>query len=215
MNHHSRPGLFISIEGMEGAGKSTLIATVQTLLEKAHISHRLTREPGGTPIAEQLRDIFLSHHDETLDSMTELLLVFAGRHQHINTLIKPALAAGQWVISDRFTDATYAYQGGGRGVPIEHIALMEDLVLNNFQPHHVLLLDLSVDCAKQRLATRDQLDRIEQENLDFFHRVRQMYLQRAAQDPSRYTIVNAEDDLDQVRKFVISVVEKWIHAWLI
>jgi dTMP kinase len=210
-----KPGLFISIEGIEGAGKSTLILTIQRVLEQAQVPYCLTREPGGTPIAEDIRHIFLGAHQEILDPMTELLLVFAARNQHVNTVIKPALAEGCWVVSDRFTDATYAYQGGGREMPIDQIAMMEQMVLNNFQPDQVLLLDLPVERASQRLIVRDRLDRIEQENLNFFQRVRNMYLNRSADAPSRYTLVNADQDIDQVDKSVSMLVEKWIAAWQI
>jgi len=208
-----KPGLFISLEGIEGAGKSTVLATIQKVLQFKQIDHLTTREPGGTPIAEQIRKVFLTPNEEPLDPTTETLLVFAGRNQHVKQVILPALNQGKWVISDRFTDATYAYQGVGRGVNKQTIAAVEQIVLENFKPDYVILLDLPVDIALQRIAKRKSLDRIEQENLKFFSRIRQAYLERAHQDLSRYSIIDASQPLISVNQSIAGLIEKWIDEW--
>lgn len=192
-------GLFISLEGGEGVGKSTNLQFIQTCLQEFQIEVVVTREPGGTPVAEQIRQLLLSHHDETLTEQTELLLVFAARAQHLQNLIKPALARGQWVLSDRFTDATYAYQGGGRGMNIETIAWLENAVQGPLRPDLTLLLDAPIEIGMQRAKQRAALDRFEAEQSSFFQRVRAAYLQRASQEPQRYRVIDASLPLAEVQ----------------
>lgn len=191
---------FITIEGIEGVGKSTAIRYLQKLFNDAAINYIATREPGGTPVAEAIRQVLLQHHTESVDETTELLLMFASRAQHLAKVIKPALAAGKTVLCDRFTDASYAYQGGGRGVAIEKIAALEHLVQGNLQPDVVILLDAPVEVGITRMARRQMKDRIENEEIAFFGRVRDAYLARAQQAPERHRIVDANQSLEQVQK---------------
>jgi dTMP kinase len=171
-------GRFITLEGSEGAGKSTNVDTVCETLTEAGIDFVRTREPGGTPMAEALRDAMLHKWDESVDGVTELLLVFAARAQHLSHVIRPALAKGQWVVCDRFTDATFAYQGYGRKLDLKKLAVLESWVQGDLQPDITLYLDVAPDIAEQRIATREK-DRMEVERQDFFLRVRQGYLDRA------------------------------------
>jgi dTMP kinase len=190
---------FISLEGVEGVGKSTALRFIEDELNQSGILFTRTREPGGTPIAEQIRGILLAKHTESLCPMTELLLMFAARVQNIEQVIKPALAAGQWVISDRFTDASFAYQGGGRGIPEAKIASLAQWVQGDVEPHLTLLLDAPLSVGLERLARRTEKDRIELENQEFFRRVREVYLELAQKNPHRYRIINAELPLPQVQ----------------
>ncbi|MDX1633415.1 MAG: dTMP kinase [Marinobacter sp.] len=192
------PGLFITFEGTEGVGKSTQIQVAARALEDAGVPVRVTREPGGTPMAEAIRELLLSPRDEPVHETTELLLMFAARAQHLETLIRPTLARGEWVLCDRFTDATFAYQGGGRGVAESRIAQLETLVQGEFRPDHVVLLDAPVDIGMARARHRGELDRFEQEKLDFFQRIRQCYRDRAGRDPGRYNLVDATRPLAEV-----------------
>jgi dTMP kinase len=191
---------FITIEGIEGMGKSTAIRYLQKLLEAKKINYVATREPGGTPIAEAIRQVLLQHYAEKMEVVTELLLMFASRAQHIHTVIKPALQAERWVLCDRFTDASYAYQGGGRQIASDKIAVLENLVQSDLNPDIVILLDAPVSIGLERMARRYNKDRIEQEKVDFFQRVRDAYLVRAKQFPERYHIVNAAQSIHQVQK---------------
>lgn len=206
-------GQFITLEGIEGAGKSTVLPVIERVLQRSAIDFTMTREPGGTVLAEKIRAVFLEPSNEVLEPMTELLLVFASRHQHVTHLIKPALAAGQWVVSDRFTATTYAYQGGGRGLNKEIISTLEKLVLGHFEPNHTLLLDIPATLAKERIAARCALDRIEQETLEFFERIRQSYLTQAAQFPERYAIIDATQSPEHVSQQVNTILQQWIKAW--
>ncbi len=171
-------GRFITLEGIEGVGKSTAAKGVVQTLEARGLEVVLTREPGGTEIAEAIRQILISEHDETLLPLTEMFLLFAGRHQHIEHTIKPALARGAWVLSDRFTDASYAYQGGGRQVPEAYISQCEAMVKSELTPDCVLWLDAPVAVAMNRMKQRGALDRFEQEQTDFFERARGVYAAR-------------------------------------
>jgi len=184
-------GQFITIEGVEGAGKSTMIKRMVDWLE-GH-GHRVvqTREPGGTALAERIRDILLDRRNRELAGLAELLLMFAARAQHLDELIRPALARGETVLCDRFTDATWAYQGGGRGLPAPQIATLEQLVHGDLQPDLTLLLDLPVKEGLARASRRSASDRFESESLDFFERVRRNYLERAAADPERFVVIDA------------------------
>ena len=192
-------GLFITVEGGEGVGKSTNLAFIAEQIRASGRELITTREPGGTAIAESIRRLFLEHNDEVMAEMTELLLVFAARAQHIEHVIKPALAAGKWVLCDRFTDATYAYQGGGRGLDKITIAALENLVQRELRPDVTFLLDASVEIGAARVAERGASDRLESEQQIFFQRVRDCYLQRAQDEPQRFRIVDAAQPLAQVQ----------------
>lgn len=194
-----KPGKFITVEGVEGVGKTTNMAFIQSWLEQQGISHVSTREPGGTPLAEDIRGLLLSPRVEAVNENTELLLMFAARAQHLAEVIVPALARGQWVLCDRFTDATYAYQGGGRGVAMEKIELLENLVQEQLRPDLTLVLDAPVAQGLERANKRSQPDRFEQEKLDFFERVRDCYLSRAKDMPIQYRVVDASQALAQVQ----------------
>lgn len=192
-------GKFITLEGGEGAGKSTQMAYIEESLKKAGKTVRVTREPGGTEISEAIRELLLDHRRTAMVGDTELLLMFAARAQHIAELIKPALAQGEWVLCDRFTDATYAYQGGGRGIDTDRIATLENWVQGALRPDLTILLDLPVDVGLSRAGERGDLDRFEREKQEFFERVRQAYLDLAASHPNRYRIIDASQDIPQVK----------------
>lgn len=205
-------GIFITIEGGEGAGKSTVIKRVKTWLEDHQHQVVTSREPGGTPLAEKMRELLLDAKNKGLSSQAELLLMFASRAQHLDELIRPALAKGQTILCDRFTDATYAYQGGGRELPIEPIATLETLVHDDLQPDLTLLLDLPVEQGLARASARSAPDRFEQESIDFFNRVRSMYLKRAEQAPERYAVIDASQDQVGVWHQVKAVLEERLEA---
>ena len=204
-------GRFITIEGSEGAGKSTNMQTVCALLDQHGINYYATREPGGTPVAEALRELMLSEWQESVDGITELLIVFAARNQHLATQIRPRLAAGQWVVCDRFTDATYAYQGGGRGVAQDAIADLERLVQGSLRPDLTLYLDLDPAVGRARIAERAQ-DRLEQEQLDFFQAVRTAYLARAASQTYFHTI-DAAQSVAQVAADIRACLDERLRQW--
>lgn len=189
-------GKFITLEGVDGAGKSTHIPYVADLLRTSGKEVLLTREPGGTPLGERLRELLLHEH---MHPETELLLMFAARREHLEQVIVPALACGTYVLSDRFTDASFAYQGGGRGVSIEKIAQLESWVQGMFQPDLTLLFDLPVEVSMQRLVGARDPDRFERENGDFFRRIRQAYLQRAEQNPGRFRVIDARMTIAEIR----------------
>ncbi len=206
-----RRGQFITIEGGEGVGKSTNIACIESFLQQQAIAYIKTREPGGTPLAEELRQLLLSPREETVSEKTELLLMFAARAQHLQQVILPALQQGLWVVCDRFTDATYAYQGGGRGLSIEMIAALEALVQEGLQPDLTLLLDVDVSTGLSRLQNRDTIDRFEREEQHFFESVRAMYRQRAQQFPERFRIIDAGQALADVQQDIITTLRAFIH----
>ena len=192
-------GLFITLEGPEGAGKSTNREYLAECLRRQGLDVLMTREPGGTPLAERIRELLLAPSAEPMASDTELLLVFAARAQHLAQVIRPALARGCVVLCDRFTDATYAYQGGGRGLSTSRIAVLEAFVQGDLRPDLTLIFDLPVEVGLARAAARGRLDRFEQEGQAFFQAVRQAYLQRAAAQPQRYRIIDAGQSLAQVQ----------------
>lgn len=203
-----RSGWFITFEGGEGAGKSTMIArTHQWLLDHGHVVVN-TREPGGTVLAEQIRAIVLDQEHSTLCATAELLLVFASRAQHLDELIRPALAQGSTVLCDRFTDATWAYQGGGRGMPEDLIATLEHAVHGDLQPDLTLLLDLPVPLGLERISSRGKADRIERESVAFFERVRQTYLRRAASAPQRFVVIDASVDEEAVWQQLEQILQR-------
>ncbi|NOZ54951.1 MAG: dTMP kinase [Gammaproteobacteria bacterium] len=193
-------GRFITLEGIEGAGKSTAMEMIRQHLEQLGVDLIVTREPGGTPVAEKIRILLLDKSNTSIASDTELLLMFAARAQHLDELILPALEAGQWVLCDRFTDATYSYQGGGRGIDKQRIAQLEQWVQGELRPDLTLLLDLSVEQGLMRAGRRGEPDRFEQEPSLFFERIRSCYLERAKQYPERFRIIDASQPLDQVQQ---------------
>jgi len=204
-------GQFITFEGTEGVGKSTQLTNAASTLDQMGVAYIVTREPGGTPMAEAIRELLLAPRDEPVNEITELLLMFAARAQHLHTRILPALERGQWVLCDRFTDATFAYQGGGRGVPEERIALLETLVQGDIRPDHVVVLDAPVDTGMARARKRGELDRFEQEDLDFFQRIRDAYLARASTEPARYHVVDAARPLAEVSEQVSGLLSQWVN----
>ncbi|HEY8877585.1 MAG TPA: dTMP kinase [Roseateles sp.] len=198
-------GRFISFEGIDGAGKSTHIQSVADWFRARGADVQLSREPGGTPLAETLRDIVLK---EPMGSLTELLLMFAGRRDHVETVIKPAIAAGKTLLCDRFTDASFAYQGGGRGLPLSVLDALADWVQEGTEPELTLWFDLPASQAAARRASAREADRIEQQDLEFFERVRAGYAARAAQAPHRIVRVDASGTVEQVGAQVLAVLEQ-------
>jgi dTMP kinase len=201
-------GRFITLEGGEGAGKTSNLHFITQRLRERGIDHVVTREPGGTPLAEEIRALLLQHREEKMCEMTELLMIFAARAQHLDQVIRPALEAGIWVVSDRFTDATYAYQGGGRGLNEHTIANLESLVQGGLRPDLTLVLDLPPKTGLERASKRASLDRFEREKLEFFDRVRASYHRRAAAEPSRCVLIDASRTLDLVQCDVLQALEK-------
>ncbi|WP_454255758.1 dTMP kinase [Pseudomonas sp. Marseille-Q8238] len=195
-------GLFITLEGPEGAGKSTNRDYLASRLREHGIDVLLTREPGGTPLAERIRELLLAPSDEAMAADTELLLVFAARAQHLHGVIRPALEQGRVVLCDRFTDATYAYQGGGRGLSEARIAQLEDFVQGGLRPDLTLVFDLPIEVGLSRAAARGRLDRFEQEGRRFFDAVRQTYLRRVDAEPARYRLLDAARSLGEVQQAI-------------
>lgn len=191
-------GKFLTIEGVEGVGKSTNLESIKQILESGGINFVATREPGGTLIAEKIRTLLLEHHQEKLCELSELLLVFAARAQHLEAVIKPALEAGTWVLCDRFTDATYAYQGGGRGLSFDTISELENLTQGTLRPDFTLILDLAPEIGLSRAKNRGELDRIELEKADFFKKVRASYLDISKREPGRCKVVDASRSIEAV-----------------
>lgn len=207
------PGKFITIEGGEGVGKSTNADLIQSVLESRGCEVVVTREPGGTALGEALRSILLSADIESPVAMAELLIIFAARAQHLTTVIEPALAAGKWVLCDRFTDATYAYQGWGRNIDQRAIASLEQLVQGARRPDLTVLLDMDPSLGLSRAKERAELDRFEQEELAFFNRVREGYLARAKEEPARWLIIDASKTLDEVTTVIGQTLNDWFdHA---
>ncbi|HEB86209.1 MAG TPA: dTMP kinase [Gammaproteobacteria bacterium] len=200
-------GKFITIEGSEGVGKSSNIAFIESYLRDVGKEVLLSREPGGTRLGEAIRTLLLDTDNRGMCSDTELLLIFAARAQHLDEVIRPALAAGKWVICDRFTDATYAYQGGGRGIPESRIAILEQWVQNDLQPDLTLLLDMPVAAGLARARKRSRPDRFEQEKQVFFERVRKAYLRRAKEYGARFRVVNAEPALARVEAQIRDILD--------
>lgn len=199
---------FISLEGLEGAGKTTQAERVCSWLARKKKPYLHTREPGGTALAEQIRTLILQSNQEIIEPETELLLVFAARTQHVNRVIKPALAKGTWVVSERFTDATYAYQGGGRGILSTTIEQLEQLALQDFRPNLTLWLDCDAATGLGRARARGQLDRIESEAVDFFERCRGAYRQRAQAEPERVLRVDAAASAEVVSASIVAALEQ-------
>ena len=194
---------FITFEGVDGAGKSTHLAWFTDALRQRGIDLVLTREPGGTPLGEKLREILLH---EPMHAETEAMLMFAARREHLEQVIRPALEQGTWVVSDRFSDASFAYQGGGRGVSTAKLEQLERWVQDDLQPDLTLLFDIPIEVARQRLASNASLDRFELEQGEFFERVRQAYLARAAKKPQRFIVIEAEKSISEVKQKLSEVI---------
>jgi dTMP kinase len=203
-------GRFITVDGGEGAGKTTQLAFMRDYLTETGKRIVMTREPGGTPLGEEIRSLLLSHRDGGMGDDAELLLVFAARAEHVQRVIRPALARGDWVLCDRFSDASYAYQGGGRGIAAERIAALERWVLDGLRPDLTLLFDLPVEQGLARRGRHDPLDRFESEQRDFLRRVRQAYLERSRSDPKRYRLIDATRGVGMVRAEVRNILARFI-----
>ncbi len=206
------PGFFITVEGGEGAGKTTQIAFIQRWLHQFGRNVLVTREPGGTELGERIRHLLLHSREIEISADSELLMIFAARAEHLQKVIKPALARGAIVVSDRFTDATYAYQGAGRGISEDRIAAIEKWVQGDLRPDLTLLLDLPVELGLERAGRRGLLDRFEREDRLFFERVRECYLDRAAREPGRVRVVDAGQPLDDVQRQISSVLQEALGA---
>jgi dTMP kinase len=204
-------GKFITIEGTEGVGKTTNIAFIKQWLDDNGISFINTREPGGTPLAEEIRQVLLSNRDEKVCSKAELLMMFAGRAQHIDQVIEPQLAQGNWVLCDRFTDATYAYQGAGREMGDDLIQSLETMVQGDMRPDLTLVLDVPVELGLERAGKRSEPDRFELEKTDFFNRVRQAYLSMATNNPHRYKIIDASQTLEIVQLQIADTLNSFLQ----
>lgn len=205
-------GFFISLEGVEGVGKSTNLAFIAQWLTDHAIEFTLTREPGGTELAESIRNLLLTPRTELMAVDTELLLIFAARAQHLAEKIRPSLVNGITVVSDRFIDATYAYQGFGRSLPIDTIRALHQLVLQNFVPDLTIYLDLDVEIGLARARNRGELDRFEQEPRDFFERVRAGYLECVQQNPQRFAVIDASQSLEAVQTQIAAALDQFFNS---
>jgi dTMP kinase len=211
----STAGRFVTMEGIEGVGKSTQVARLSEALKTLEIAHVVTREPGGTPLAESIRDVVLTAREETLPPTAELLLMFAARAVHLANHVEPNLRAGRWVICDRFTDATYAYQGGGRQLRMNTIGELESMVQGTLRPHLTLLLDAPVEHALARARRRNAgspEDRFERERSEFFERVRSVYRARAAAEPDRIALIDATRSVDEVGARILEQLK--VRSWI-
>ncbi len=207
-----KAGKFITFEGIEGAGKSSNVSFAERVLKQSGKRLMLTREPGGTPLGESLRELLLGHEHDGISFTAELLLMFAARAQHLDRKILPAIERGEWVICDRFTDATYAYQGGGRLLDSATISVLETLVQGERRPDLTILLDLPVSQGLERAGKRSAPDRFEREKHDFFERVRAAYLEIADRDPQRVKVVDASLSLQQVQQQIKSVLSSFLES---
>lgn len=205
-------GAFITVEGVEGVGKSTCLAAIESCLRESGHSVLVTREPGGTTLGERVRELILDEHDGGLSGQVEALLIFAARARHLQRIIVPALAEGRWVVCDRFTDATYAYQGGGRGVDRHALDVMAQMVQEGLEPDLTLLLDAPVDVGLGRISEREH-DRFEKEDFGFFERVRRSYLEIAALAPQRIRTINADRPLDVVTRDLLNVLQEFMASF--
>lgn len=209
----SSRGLFITMEGGEGVGKTTNMSLLENFLRDNQVDVCVTREPGGTALGEEIRGLLLAHRQSAVSEMAELLLLFAARAQHIEEVIEPALAAGTWVLCDRFTDATYAYQSGGRGMAADDVRTLEDLVQKTLRPDYTILLDVDVAVGMSRARERGELDRIEQEAIDFFERVRARYLQIAGRSSGRFHVIDASQPLESVQQQLLLLGQELLSCW--
>jgi dTMP kinase len=190
----------ITLEGSEGAGKTTALKTIRKILDSWDLDYICTREPGGEPTAEKIREILL--HSDHLHAKTELLLMFASRNEHIENVIRPALQSGKWVISDRYVDASYAYQGGGRKLGFETIKWMDEFIVGDIQADLTILMDIEPEIGLKRIKSRGVKDRIEQESLEFFQRITQAYRDKAQLDPHKYAVIDAANSIKQVKQSI-------------
>ena len=204
-------GKFITLEGGEGVGKTTNLAFIKDYLVQHNITVVVTREPGGTPLAEKLRQLLLDKNSEAISDKAELLMIFAARSQHIKHVIEPALARGDWVLCDRFTDATYAYQGGGRNMRVSTIAWLENLVQGNLKPDLTLLFDAPVELGMERARNRSIFDRFESEKISFFEQVRRAYLLQAELYPERIKVIKANQPLLEVQRTLINAIGTFLR----
>jgi len=200
-------GKFITIDGLEGAGKSTQIDFIKNYLSDRNRDVFLTREPGGTDLGERLRALLLDKNIDAMNPDTELLLMFAARNEHVKKVIVPKLEQGVWVISDRFTDASYAYQGGGRGIPLERIGELEQWTLQDFVPDMTFLLDLDVELGLSRVEQRGEKDRFEEEHKDFFNKVREIFSNRASKYPERIKLIDASKNIDETSSQIKKILD--------
>ena len=208
--HSGRRGRLVTVEGIEGAGKSTHVKTICSTLNARGIENVATREPGGTPVGERLRDLLLSAEIGDVGADAELLLMFAARAEHVMNVVRPALEMGRWVVSDRFADASYAYQGGGRGCDPARLVTLDRLVCAEIRPDLTFLLDIPPEQAAARVADRGEKDRFESESTDFFEQVREAYLARAREDAGRWRVINAGRGLAQVQAEIRREVEAFV-----
>lgn len=213
MKKRLKRGRFISLEGLEGVGKSTHMEFVYNWLDKQGLWVVKTREPGGTPEADEMRNTLLKVRSENFDPMAELLVMFAARALHVQNRIRPLLADGAWIVCDRFIDASYAYQGGGRGISASHIKALDHMVLKGLKPDLTLLLDAPVEVGMARVRSRGSLDRFEQEQDAFFKRVRKVYLARAKREPRRIKVVDAAGDVAAVQAEIAAVLSRSLARW--
>lgn len=204
-------GCFITVEGIEGVGKSSNIETLVSQIESAGLAVLTTREPGGTPMAEEIRDLLMHRGDEAIPEIAELLLMFAARSLNVNNVILPALEAGKWVVCDRFTDSSRAYQGGGRGLPMDVIDQLAEWVHGNVRPDVTVLLDAPVQVGMARASHRGKPDRIEREQHAFFERVRECYLNLAVREPARFVVIDTTRSLEEVQAEVASLAQRLIR----
>jgi dTMP kinase len=204
-------GKFITLEGGEGVGKTTNLAFIKDYLEQHNITVVVTREPGGTPLAEKSRQLLLDKNSEAISDKAELLMIFAARSQHIKHVIEPALARGDWVLCDRFTDATYAYQGGGRNMRVSTITWLENLVQGNLKPDLTLLFDAPVELGMERARNRSIFDRFESEKISFFEQVRRAYLLQAELYPERIKVIKANQPLLEVQRTLINAIGTFLR----
>ena len=209
-NSNNKKGLFITFEGVEGAGKTTNISFIAEKIKAAGHKILLTREPGGTTTGEAIREILISKDLPEMHHDTELLLMFAARAEHLHRKILPALEEGTWVLCDRFTDASYAYQGAGRGIDLSHISTLENLVQGSLRPDYTFLFDLEADIGLGRAKSRGETDRFEQQHIDFFNRVRSQYLEMANDNKERYRIIKAQYDLETVQQQISEIIKEII-----
>ena len=210
MNKIVTQGQFITVEGTEGVGKSTSMAFIEQWIKSSGKELIVTREPGGTALGEKLRDVLLDAKEQSMSDDTELLLMFAARAQHLHEVIQPALDAGKWVLCDRFTDSTYAYQGGGRGIDMSRISQLEQWVQGDRRPDMTIVLDLPVEEGLVRAGKRSTPDRFELEKHEFFNKVRDTFLARASSNPDRYKVVDASPSIEEVQQSIQAHLESMI-----
>lgn len=206
MNEDRYPGVFVTLEGIEGVGKTTNLRFLAEYLHEHDVPVLVTREPGGTPLADDIRHFLLSEHEEEVLPETELLLLFAARAQHIKNVIRPALASGKLVLCDRFTDTSYAYQGGGRGIEKEKIAMLEKVVQDGLKPDITILFDAPIEVGLSRIQAREKTDRFESETKNFFHKCRQEYLTLAQAEPDRFVTIDAAQEIEVLQNELLEIL---------